>query len=294
MWPTSCSAPVPAASAPRSGSTALDERERNRAGAGQDSPRRYRERRAVGPPYRYLGRHRQALAPRRGGLAPPVPAVPGAGGRMSGGSAQALADRAVDVVPPDGLAAKLALGRPLRVKLGVDPDRSRHPSRSHRGPAEAARVPGRRSHRGADHRRLDRPRRRPVRPHRRRGRCCPPSRSTRTPRPTASRRSRILDPERIEIRSNGEWFAGMGLEPLFRLAATATVNQLLRRNDFAERMSEPTGPISVLELLYPLMQAYDSVAVRGRRRARRHRPALQPDARPRDPGRPTGSRRRSS
>ena len=59
----------------------------------------------------------------------------------------------------------------------------------------------------------------------------------------------------------------MGLEPLFRLAATTTVNQLLRRNDFAERMAADR-PVSVLELLYPLMQGYDSVAVDVRRRAR--------------------------
>jgi tyrosyl-tRNA synthetase len=70
----------------------------------------------------------------------------------------------------------------------------------------------------------------------------------------------VLDPERTEVRPNGEWFAGMGLEPLFRLAATTTVNQILRREDFNTRMSEQR-PISVLELLYPLMQAYDSMAI---------------------------------
>ncbi len=71
---------------------------------------------------------------------------------------------------------------------------------------------------------------------------------------------RILDPDRTEIRPNGEWFAQMGMEELFRLAGSATVNQLLRRNDFAERMGADR-PVSVLELLYPLMQAYDSVKV---------------------------------
>jgi tyrosyl-tRNA synthetase len=71
---------------------------------------------------------------------------------------------------------------------------------------------------------------------------------------------RILDTERVELRRNGEWFAGMGLEDLFGLASRATVNQLLRRNDFGDRL-EREEPISVLELLYPLMQAYDSVAV---------------------------------
>ncbi len=142
----------------------VDERERDRAGAGPDPPRGCRERRAVRSAHRDLDCHRPALAPRCRGLGPPVPPVSRAGGRLSGGSARALAERSVDVVPPDGLAAKLALGRPLRVKLGVDPHRPRHPPRSHRRPAEAARVPGRRTHRGPDHRRLDRPRRRSVRP----------------------------------------------------------------------------------------------------------------------------------
>jgi tyrosyl-tRNA synthetase len=71
---------------------------------------------------------------------------------------------------------------------------------------------------------------------------------------------RILDADRTEIRANGEWFAGMGLEDVFRLAGSATVNQMLRRNDFGERMAA-NQPVSVLELLYPLMQAYDSVMV---------------------------------
>ena len=71
---------------------------------------------------------------------------------------------------------------------------------------------------------------------------------------------RILDPDRTEIRANGEWFEGLGLEEVFRLAGSATVNQLLRRNDFAAA-DRHDRPISVLELLYPLMQAYDSVMV---------------------------------
>jgi tyrosyl-tRNA synthetase len=70
----------------------------------------------------------------------------------------------------------------------------------------------------------------------------------------------ILNPVRTEVRANGEWFAGMGLGPLFELASRATINQLLRRNDFATRMREDR-PVSVLELLYPLLQAYDSVAL---------------------------------
>ena len=79
--------------------------------------------------------------------------------------------------------------------------------------------------------------------------------------PTASRRSAILDPDRTEIRANGEWFAGSALQDLFRLTGRGTVNQLLRRNDFAKRMRRRPTPCPCSELLYPLMQAYDSVAL---------------------------------
>jgi tyrosyl-tRNA synthetase len=71
---------------------------------------------------------------------------------------------------------------------------------------------------------------------------------------------KVLDPERVEVRRNGEWL-DMPMEELFRLARVATVAQLLERDDFARRYSSG-APISVLELLYPLMQGYDSVAVR--------------------------------
>jgi tyrosyl-tRNA synthetase len=68
------------------------------------------------------------------------------------------------------------------------------------------------------------------------------------------------DPERLEVRFNSEWL-DMPMEDLFRLARTTTVAQLLERQDFSERFSA-NEPISVLELLYPLLQGYDSVAVR--------------------------------
>jgi tyrosyl-tRNA synthetase len=73
---------------------------------------------------------------------------------------------------------------------------------------------------------------------------------------------KILDPspERVEVRRNGEWL-DMRAEELFRLARTATAAQILERDDFAKRWSA-REPISVLELLYPLLQGYDSVAVR--------------------------------
>jgi tyrosyl-tRNA synthetase len=172
-------------------------------------------------------------------------------------AAEALAARAVDVVPPDGLEEKLRLGRPLRVKLGVDPTASdihlghtvvlgklrEFQDAGHLAvlvigdwTARVGDPSGRTSTRpmlGADE----------------------IERNAATYREQAFR---ILDPDRTEIRANGEWFSRMGLEEVFRLAGSATVNQLLRRNDFAERMADDR-PVSVLELLYPLMQAYDSI-----------------------------------
>jgi tyrosyl-tRNA synthetase len=68
------------------------------------------------------------------------------------------------------------------------------------------------------------------------------------------------DPELLEVRFNSEWL-DMSMEELFRLARTTTVAQVLERDDFAKRWSA-RAPISILELLYPLLQGYDSVAVR--------------------------------
>ena len=71
---------------------------------------------------------------------------------------------------------------------------------------------------------------------------------------------KVLDRSRTEVRRNGEWL-DMPMEDLFRLARTATVAQLLERDDFAKRYRRGE-PISILELLYPLLQGYDSVAIR--------------------------------
>ncbi|HXA54187.1 MAG TPA: tyrosine--tRNA ligase, partial [Solirubrobacteraceae bacterium] len=73
---------------------------------------------------------------------------------------------------------------------------------------------------------------------------------------------RILDadPARLEVRFNGEWL-DMPMSELLRLVGTTTVAQLLEREDFAQRYAA-NAPISMLELLYPLLQGYDSVAVR--------------------------------
>jgi tyrosyl-tRNA synthetase len=71
---------------------------------------------------------------------------------------------------------------------------------------------------------------------------------------------KILDPDKTEVRRNGEWL-DMRAEDLFRLARHATVAQLLAREDFSNRW-KAQQPISVLELLYPLLQGYDSVAIK--------------------------------
>jgi tyrosyl-tRNA synthetase len=71
---------------------------------------------------------------------------------------------------------------------------------------------------------------------------------------------KVLDPDRLELRRNGEWL-DMAMEDLFRLVRTTTVARILERDDFAKRYAAH-APISILELLYPLLQGYDSVAVR--------------------------------
>jgi tyrosyl-tRNA synthetase len=173
--------------------------------------------------------------------------------------AAALAARAVDCLPPGELERKLALSRPLRVKFGVDPTAPD----IHLGHAVA--LGKLREFQDAGHLAVliigDWT-----------ARVGDPSGRTST-RPMLSAEEieanaasyreqafRIIDPDRTEIRPNGEWFGGMGLADVFRLAGSATVNQLLRRNDFAKRV-DADQPVSVLELLYPLMQAYDSVVV---------------------------------
>jgi tyrosyl-tRNA synthetase len=71
---------------------------------------------------------------------------------------------------------------------------------------------------------------------------------------------KVLDRDRTEVRRNSEWL-DMPMEELFRLARTSTAAQLLERDDFAKRYAGGQ-PISILELLYPLLQGYDSVAIR--------------------------------
>jgi len=173
--------------------------------------------------------------------------------------ARFLARNAVDALPEGALAHQLGEGRPLRVKLGIDPTAPD----IHLGHTVVLRklrefqdlghtvvlIVGDYTARVGD----------------------PSGRSSTRPQldpaqidanaETFRRQAfTVLDPERTELRHNGEWL-DMGMEELFRLARTATVAQLLERDDFARRYA--TGrPISVLELLYPLLQGYDSVQVR--------------------------------
>lgn len=72
---------------------------------------------------------------------------------------------------------------------------------------------------------------------------------------------KVLLPEPLEIRYNSEWLASLDMSRVLELTSTATVAQLLERGDFAKRL-EAKSPISIMEFMYPLLQGYDSVAVK--------------------------------
>ncbi|QGZ41172.1 tyrosyl-tRNA synthetase [Pseudoduganella flava] len=73
--------------------------------------------------------------------------------------------------------------------------------------------------------------------------------------------SLVLDPEKTEIRYNSEWCDQLGARGMIQLASRYTVARMMERDDFAKRYKNGT-PISVHEFLYPLMQGYDSVALK--------------------------------
>jgi tyrosyl-tRNA synthetase len=174
-------------------------------------------------------------------------------------SSAELTRNAVDVLPEGALEGKLALGRPLRVKLGIDPT---GPD-IHIGFAVVLRRL--RAFQDAGHIAVlivgdytarigdpsGRSKERPV---------LPDDVLDRNATLFAEQAYRILDRERTEIRFNGEWLGKLDYAELVRLTRTGTVAQLLERNDFHERF-EDGEPISVSELLYPFAQGYDSVAV---------------------------------
>ncbi|MGH3080566.1 MAG: tyrosine--tRNA ligase [Gaiellaceae bacterium] len=174
-------------------------------------------------------------------------------------SIEALTRNAVDILPAGGLEQKLALGRPLRVKLGIDvtsPDI--HVGRGI--PLQKMRAFQDGGHLGVlivgDYTtRIGDPSGRSAeRP------ILSDEEIDRDARTYVDQAFQILDPERTEIRFNSEWLAGLDFADVIRLTRTTTVAQILERDDFSKRMAAQE-PVSVSELLYPLLQAYDSVAV---------------------------------
>ena len=183
---------------------------------------------------------------------PPV----GAGPREA---AAWLARNAVDSLPDGELERKLELGRPLRVKLGIDPTAPD----IHLGFTVV--LQKLREFQDLGHtvvliigdytaRVGDPSGRSATRPE------VAPEEIDANAQTFQAQALKVLDSERLEVRCNSEWL-DMSMADLFNLARTTTVAQLLERDDFAKRFAAHQ-PISVLELLYPLLQGYDSVAVR--------------------------------
>jgi tyrosyl-tRNA synthetase len=170
-----------------------------------------------------------------------------------------LTRNAVDVLPAGGLEEKLKLGRPLRVKLGIDVSAPQatlgngiplqrmraFQDEGHVGVLivgdYTARI-GDPSGRSAERPILD------------------PKEIDRMAARFFESAYTILDPDRTEVRFNGEWLRELDFADVLRLTRTTTVARMLERDDFAKRFAA-AEPISVSELLYPLMQAYDSVAI---------------------------------
>jgi tyrosyl-tRNA synthetase len=172
-----------------------------------------------------------------------------------------LTRNAVDVLPDGALEAKLKLGRPLRVKLGIDvtsPDI--HVGRGI--PLQRLRAFQDEGHKavfivGDYTTRIG----------------DPSGRSSERPilsdEEIDANAQRYLeqaktilrdDPELLEVRYNGEWLSQLSYADVVRLGRIVTVARMLERDDFEKRY-RAGEPISVSELLYPLMQAYDSVAI---------------------------------
>jgi len=170
-----------------------------------------------------------------------------------------LTQNAVHVLPEGALEEKLKLGRPLRVKLGIDPTGPdihigfavvlRRLAAFQREGHIAVLIVGDYTARIGDP--SGRSKERQV---------LPDEVLDRNAELFAEQAYRILDRERTEVRFNGEWLGGLDYAELVRLTRTGTVAQLLERDDFGNRFRS-REPISVSELLYPFAQGYDSVAV---------------------------------
>ncbi len=170
-----------------------------------------------------------------------------------------LTRNAAHVLPEGGLERKLALGRPLRVKLGIDvtaPD----VTLGNGIPLQRMRAFQDEGHMGVlivgDYttRIGDPSGRKTERP------MIEPEVIDANAQRYFEHASTIIEPERTELRFNSEWLGKLDFAEILRLTRTTTVARMLERDDFAKRFAA-NEPISVSELLYPLMQAYDSVAV---------------------------------
>jgi tyrosyl-tRNA synthetase len=173
-------------------------------------------------------------------------------------AARFLIRNAVDALPEGELERQLGLGRPLRVKLGVDPTTPD----IHLGHTVVLRKL--REFQDLGHQVVliigdytarvgDPSGRSTTRPF------ADPAEIDRNAETYEEQAFKVLDRSRTEVRRNGEWL-DMEMGSLFRLARTSTVAQLLERDDFAKRYASGEA-ITILELLYPLLQGYDSVAI---------------------------------
>ncbi|TML55960.1 MAG: tyrosine--tRNA ligase [Actinobacteria bacterium] len=171
-----------------------------------------------------------------------------------------LTRNAASVLPEGALEAKLKLGRPLRVKLGIDvtaPD----VTLGNGIPLQRMRAFQDEGHLGVlivgDYttRIGDPSGRKTERP------MIDPEVIDANAQRYFEHASTIIDPERTEVRFNGEWLSKLDFAEVLRLTRTTTVARILERDDFHKRFGA-NEPISLSELLYPMMQAYDSVAVK--------------------------------
>jgi tyrosyl-tRNA synthetase len=166
---------------------------------------------------------------------------------------------AVDVIPRDELNRRLSSGESLRVKLGIDPTAPdihlgfvvvlkklrEFQDLGH----TAVLVVGDYTARVGDP--SGRSKTRPV---------LSPEEIEANTRTYLEQAYLVLDPEKTEVRRNSEWLAGLSLADVIELTRATTVARILERDDFSKRFSAG-DPITLTELLYPLMQAYDSVAL---------------------------------
>jgi tyrosyl-tRNA synthetase len=170
-----------------------------------------------------------------------------------------LSRNTVDTLPKGALEARLAEGRRLRVKLGLDPT-AKDLHLGHTVVLQKLREFQDLGHTvvlivGDYTARVGDPSGRSVtRP------VLSPAEIDAHARTYVDQVGKVLSTDdRLEVRFNSEWL-DMPMEDLFRLVRTVTIAQLLERDDFSKRMAA-SEPISLLELLYPVLQGYDSVAI---------------------------------